>query len=175
MGYPRLFLRLLLLLLRLGCWQLERLWRAVVTSSDRLPGAGTALEVAEGLGELKRLGDDTLLLLVVADLGVAGQGEVLSQRMTLETVISHDSSKIGMASEEHAKEIVDLSLVPVGTVKETGDTGDGRDFVGVGLDTDTRVVADREEIVDDFKSVLSARVVGGSDRADLGELGSGVV
>lgn len=80
-----------------------------------------------------------------------------------------------MASEEHAKEIVDLSLVPVGTVKETGDTGDGRDFVGVGLDTDTRVVADREEIVDDFKSVLSARVVGGSDRADLGELGSGVV
>src|SRR5689334_19851777 len=72
-----LFLVLGLLLLRLRRGQLEALGLAVLTGTDLLPGAGAALEVAEGLGQLEGLGDDALLLLVVADLGVPGQGEVL--------------------------------------------------------------------------------------------------
>lgn len=80
-----------------------------------------------------------------------------------------------MTGKEDTKEIVHFSLVPVGTVEKTRDAGNGRGFVGVGLDTDARVVADREEVVDNFKTVLSGRVVGSSDGADLGELGSGVV
>jgi hypothetical protein len=80
-----------------------------------------------------------------------------------------------MAGKEDTVQIVDLSLVPVGTVKETGDAGHGGSLVGVGLDTNAGVVADREKVVDNLESVLARGVVGGSDGADLGELGSGVV
>lgn len=146
-----------------------------MSSSNRLPGAGTTLKVTEGLGELQRLGDDTLLLLIVSDFGVTGQGEVLAQRVSLETVVGHDSSKIRVTGEEDTVKVVHLSLVPVGTVKESGDTGNGRGLIGVGLDTDSGVVTNREKIVDDFESVLARGVVGSSDCADLSELSGGVV
>lgn len=80
-----------------------------------------------------------------------------------------------MACEENTIEIVHLSLVPVGTIEKTGDTGDGGCFVGIGLDADSGVVSDGEKVVDDFETVLAGGVVGSSDGADLGEFGSGVV
>ena len=73
----RLFLGLLLLL-RFWRGQLERLRSPVRAGADLLPGAGAALKVAVGLCELQRLRDDALLLLVVADLGVARHGEILA-------------------------------------------------------------------------------------------------
>jgi hypothetical protein len=95
--------------------------------------------------------------------------------MALETVVGHDSSQIGVACEENAVEIVHLSLVPVGSIEKTSDAGDGGGFVGIGLDANSGVVSDGEEVVDDLETVLAGGVVGGSDGADLGEFGSGVV
>lgn len=80
-----------------------------------------------------------------------------------------------MTGEEDTVQVVHLSLVPVGTVKESGDTGDRRGLIGVGLDTDSGVVTDREKVVDDFESVLARGVVGSSDCADLSKLSGGVV
>jgi hypothetical protein len=80
-----------------------------------------------------------------------------------------------VAGEEDTKEIVDLTLVPVGTIKQASDTWDGRSLIGVGLDTDSGVVADRKELVDDLEAVLAGREIGSSDGGDLGELGGGVV
>lgn len=80
-----------------------------------------------------------------------------------------------MTGEEDTVKVVHLSLVPVGTVKKSGDTGNGRGLIGVGLDTDSGVMTNREKVVDDFESVLARGVVGSSDCANLSELSSGVV
>lgn len=174
-GPSNLFLGLLLLLLRLRCGQLEAIRASVRAGSDLLPRASAALKVAERLSELERLSDNALLLLVVSDLGVTGEGEVLSQGVALETVVGHDSAEIGVVGEVDTKQVVNLTLIPVGTVEERSDAGNGGGLVGVGLDTDTGVVADTEEVVDDLESLVSGRVVGSGDVADLGELGRGVV
>lgn len=80
-----------------------------------------------------------------------------------------------MVGEEDAEKIVDLTLVPVGSIEEGSDTGNGGRLVGVGLDADARVVADTEKVVDDLESLVSGRVVDGSDVANLGVLGRSVV
>lgn len=113
-GHPLFLLFGLFLGFRRG--KLEAIWRAVLARADRFPGARAALEVAEGLRQLERLGDDALLLLVVADLGVAGQREVLPQGVALEAVVGHDTAEVGVAGEEDAKHVVHLALVPVGAV-----------------------------------------------------------
>jgi len=80
-----------------------------------------------------------------------------------------------VTSKEDTVKVVHLSLVPVGTVKQSGDTGDRRSLIGVGLDADSGVVADREKVVDNFESVFARGVIGSSNCADLGELSSSVV
>lgn len=95
--------------------------------------------------------------------------------MALETVIGHDAAKIRVAGKEDTKEIVDLTLIPVGSIVQAGNTGDGGSFISVRLDSDAGVVADREQVVDDFKALVSGWVIGGSDGAELRELGSSVI
>lgn len=170
-----LLLGLLLLFFRLRRGELERFRRAVLSGADLLPHTRAALKVAERLGELQGLRHDALLLLVVADLGVAGEGEVLAQRVALEAVVGHDAAEVGVAGEEDAVQVIHLALVPVGAVVEAGDAGDGRGLIGVGLDADAGVVADGEHVVDDLEALVAGGIVGGSDGAALGELGSGVV
>lgn len=148
---------------------------AVVTWSDLLPCRTTTLKVPEGLRQLKRLDHNALLLLVESELGVAGQREVLPQRVSVEAVVGHDAPQIGVTDEEDTEHVVDLTLVPVGTVVEACDGGYGRSLVGVGLDADARVVADGEHVVDDLEALVAGRVVDGGDVADLCEFGGGVV
>lgn len=146
-----------------------------MAGADLLPRARAALEVPERLGELEGLGNDALPLLIVAELGVASEGEVLAEGVALEAVVGHDAAEVRVVDEEDAEEVVDLALVPVGALVEGHDGGDRRGLVGVGLDTDAGVVADGEEIVDDLEALRAGGVVGGCDGADLGELGGGVV
>lgn len=169
---PVLLLRLLLGLWR---WQLEALGPAVVAGANLFPGAGAALKVAERLGQLERLSDDALLLLVEPDLGVTGQGEILAKGVALKAVVGHDTTEIGVADKEDSKKIVGLALVPVGSVKEASDAGHGRNLVGVGLDADSGVVANAEKVVDNLESLVARGVIDGRDGADLRELGRGVV
>jgi hypothetical protein len=146
-----------------------------VTRSDLFPCRTATLKVSEGLCKLERLDNNALLLFVVSDFGVSGQGEVLPQWVSVETVVGHDAPQIGVADEEDAEHVVDLTLVPVGTVVETCDGRYWRCLIGVGLHADARVVADGEQVVDDLEALVAGRVVDGSDIADLGELGCGVV
>lgn len=170
-----LFLGLLLLLLWFWRRQLESIRGAVRAGTDLLPRAGASLKVAERLCKLERLSHNALLLLVIADLGVACHGEVLAQRMALETVVGHDTAEIGVAREEDAEQVVDLALVPVGAVVEGRQAGDGGGLVGVGLHADTGIVADAEEVVDDLESLVAGGEIDGGDVTDLGELSCGVI
>jgi hypothetical protein len=148
---------------------------SVVTRTNLLPSRATTFKVTEGLGQLERLNDNALLLLVVTDLGVTSKREVLAERVAVETVIGHDATEIGVSNEEDTEQVVDLTLVPVGTVVETAKRRNGSGLVGVGLDADTGVVADGEHVVDDLETLVAGGVIDGCDVADLGELGGGVV
>lgn len=80
-----------------------------------------------------------------------------------------------MIHKKHPKQIVDFAFVPVRAVVEVAEGGDGGGFVGVGFDADPAVVADAEEVVDDFEAGVARGVVDGGDVGDLGEFGGGVV
>jgi hypothetical protein len=69
------------------------------------------------------------------------------------------NSQIRVAAEEDTVHVPDLTLVPVGTREDLDSRRDGGDLVGVGLDADTRLVGDREEVVDDLYDVSTARVL----------------
>lgn len=88
----------------------------VVSWSDLFPRGGASLKVSECLCQLQGLNHYPLLLLVISDLSVAREREVLSQWMAIESVIGHDSSQIWVVDEEYSEQIVDLPLVPVGTI-----------------------------------------------------------
>ena len=49
------------------------------------------------LGKFERLTHNALLLIVIADLNIAGQGEVLAEWMTLEAVVGENTPQVGMA------------------------------------------------------------------------------
>jgi hypothetical protein len=72
------------------------------------------IEIAEILRQLHRLVDHLLALLVVAHLDIAGQREILAQRMPLEAVIGQDAAQIGLAGEEDAEQVPGLALPPGG-------------------------------------------------------------
>lgn len=95
--------------------------------------------------------------------------------MAFEAVVCHDSSQVGMASEENAVEVVHFALVPVCAVKETSNTRHRGSLVGVGLDTNARVVADGQKVVYDLEAVVAGGIVAASDAADLRELGRCVI
>ena len=79
------------------------------------------IEAAEILGQLHRLVDDALLLVVVAHLDIAGQREVLAQRMALEAVVGEDAAQVRMVGEEHAVEVPGLALEPAGRAEHRRD------------------------------------------------------
>lgn len=143
--------------------------------SNLFPCSGTSLEVPEGLCEFQWLHHNALLLFVISDLSVSSKREVLAQWMAVETIVGHNPSEIGMTDEEHAEKVVDLALVPICAVIETGDRRHGCRLVCIRLHPDPGIVTDREQIVDDLKSLISCRVVDGCDVADLCELGSSMV
>lgn len=139
------------------------LWCCGLTRTNLLPCCRSTTEVPECLGHLERLDDNPLLLLVVADLGVAGHGEVLAQWVAVETVVGHDAPQVRVANEEDTKEIVDLAFVPVGAVVQVAEGGDGSGLVSVRLDPQARVVADGQHVVDDLEALVLGGVVDGGD------------
>src|SRR5262249_52784208 len=57
--------------------------------------------------------DDALLLRVVAHLDVAGEREVLAERVADEAVVREDAAQVRMAAEQDAEEVERLALEPV--------------------------------------------------------------
>lgn len=161
-----------------GCWRcpVTYVFRlAVMTRSHLFPCRAATLKVSEGLGKLKRLDHNTLLLLVISDLSVSGQGKVLPQRVSIKAVVRHDAPQVRVTGEEDTEQVVDLTLVPVGTVVEGCDGRDRRGLVGVGLHANAGVVADGKHVVDNLETLVAGWVVDGGDVADLGKFGGCVV
>lgn len=80
-----------------------------------------------------------------------------------------------MSNEEDTEQIVDLTLVPVGTVVESCDRWDWLGLVRVGLDSYPGVMAHREQVINDLESLIPAWKVDSGDIGDGGELSSCVV
>lgn len=80
-----------------------------------------------------------------------------------------------MSDEENAKQIVRLTLVPVGAIIETSDRWNRCSLVGIGLYANARVVVDGEQVINDLKTMAPCRVVNTGDIGNLGELSSCMV
>jgi len=80
-----------------------------------------------------------------------------------------------MSNKKHAKEVIDLSFVPVCAVVETRDAGHGCCFIGVCLYTDAAIMADTEEVINDFETLFPCGEVNGRDVYDTCVFGGGVV
>src|ERR1044072_7876758 len=64
------------------------------------------IERAELLHQLHRLVDHALLRFVVTHLDIAGEREVLAERMPLEPVVGQDAAQVRVALEEDAEHVV---------------------------------------------------------------------
>lgn len=95
--------------------------------------------------------------------------------MSIKAIVRHDASQIWVANEEHAKKIIHLSLVPISSVVKTCDARYWRCLICVCLYTNSRVVTNTEQVVDNFKSLISGGEVDCSDVGDLCELCRGIV
>jgi hypothetical protein len=95
--------------------------------------------------------------------------------MTVKSVICHDTSKIRVTDKEDTEKIVDFSLIPVCPIVQTGDTWYWGSFIRIGLDSDSGVVAYTEDVVNDFKSLVSSGEIDCCDVDYLGEFGCRVV
>jgi hypothetical protein len=127
------------------------------------------------LRQLQRLDHDALLLFVVSELGVTGQREILSQWVPIKAIIRHDTTQVWVSNEEDSKEIVNLSLVPVGAIIQAGNARDRRSLIGICLDPDAGVVAYAQKVIDHFESLVPGREVHGRDVRYLCEFGGGVI
>lgn len=90
--------------------------------------------------------------------------------MPIEAIVRHDTSQVRMSDEENTKQIVCLTFVPVGAIIEAGDRWNRCNLVGICLDADTRIVVNRQQVVNDLKAITSCWVINASDIGDLSEL-----
>ncbi len=117
----------------------------------RLPGR-QEVEAAEILGQHHRFVDDLLAVLVVADLDIAGQREILAQRMTLEAVIGQDAAQVRLAVEDDAEQVPRLALPPRRGRPDCAYRRHRRSGIGGDNDPDALVQRHRQQIVDDIES-----------------------
>lgn len=125
--------------------------------------------------QLERLHHNPFLLLIVSDLRVSRQRKVLAQRVAVEAIIGQNTPQIRVVDKEDAEQIVHFALVPVGAIVQARDRGHRSSLVGVRLDADARVVADREHVVNNLEALVASGVVDGGDVGNAGELGGRMV
>ena len=80
-----------------------------------------------------------------------------------------------MPSEEHAKQIINLTLEPDSAIIQASNARNRRCLIRVRLDPYSRVVAHTEQVVDNLEAVLAGGEIDGRDIRDLLVLGCGVI
>ncbi len=121
------------------------------------------IEAAEFLFQLHRLIDDALLLFVVAQLDIAGERKILTQRMPLEAVIGEDAAQIGMIGKIDAVEIPGLALVPAGRAEKARDRRHRAGLVGHRLDADALIELHAQQVVDDVEPLGPFGIIDAAD------------
>src|SRR5690606_12562572 len=103
-----------------------------------------------------RLVHDAPLLRVVAHLDVAAHWEILTERMSDETVIGQDAAKIGMTAEQDPEQVERLPFVPIRRAPDAGDRVEDRMRIVLAErpKAHTPVVRDRQKLIDDREAVL---------------------
>src|SRR5665213_2154439 len=158
------------LMARLTLFQLRRRWL-----SRRPAGPGPPfprrqeVEAAEFLLQFDRLVDDALLVLVVAQFDIAGEREVLAQRVPVEPVIGQDAAQVGMVAETDAVKVPCLALPPAGGAEYADRGWHGLLLVGLQLHADAQIVAHAEEIIDHVEAQRPVRIVDAANVAEHGE------
>src|SRR6266567_7436935 len=122
------------------------------------------IEIPEFLRQPHRVVDHALEFVVPTHFDEAGQRKILAQWMALETVVGQQPPQVRMAREQHAVEIIDLALEPVGPAIDGDDRGHRRRLVGLHFDPDALVPLRRKQMVNHIEALLALRPI---DRGDV--------
>src|SRR5690348_10642363 len=103
-----------------------------------------------------RLVHHPLLLRVVAHFHVAGQREILAERMPHEAVIGEDAAQVRVAVEEDAVEVEGLPLEPGGGSPDGDQRGHHGRLAALAVDpqADALVAAHGQEVIDHREAAL---------------------
>lgn len=93
------------------------------------------------------------LFQIKSHLNISRKWEVSALWMSFEAVIGENAAQVGVVGEEHTIHVPNLALVPVGGFVDLVARVNRRQLVGVSFDADSRVVAEREKVVNDFEAV----------------------
>src|ERR1700722_6590829 len=138
------------------------------------PGA-QEIELTEFLIEAHWLVAHALLRIVIAHLNETGHREVLAQRITIKAVVGQDAPQIRMTVKQHAKQVVNLTLVPVSARIDGSRAHDRRVDVGRDLDPDPTVQLRRQQMIDDVEALLALRMIDPRNIDDRNELSVRIV
>lgn len=87
---------------------------------------------------------------------VTGQWEIFSEWVTFEAVIGENASQVGVIGEEHAIHVPNFAFIPIGSFENLATWIDWRQLVSVRFHSDSRVKAERQQIVDDLERQTSS-------------------
>lgn len=99
----------------------------------------------------------------------------LSEWVSFEAIVCHDSPQVRVTQEEDTKQVPNLPLVPIGGSEHTRRTWNRCDLICIRLDSDSRVELDAQQMVYDFESLGTCGVVGSRDVHQRSELTLSVV
>ena len=113
------------------------------------------------------------MLLAVAQLDIAGQREILAERVSLKAVVGEDAAQVGVAVENDAKAVPHLALEPTGDGVQARQRRHRQHVVGVELDPDAPVLGQRQQVVIDVEAADPLGIIGSAKVHQLveGELG----
>jgi hypothetical protein len=135
-------------------WGAGLLRLALLVPGQDIFGAFPGAEEVEGakvLGELHRLVDHTLLLFGIAAFDIAGEREILAERVPAKAVIGEDAAQIVIAVEQHAEHVEHFALEPAGDREQARDRRHRLFLIGGDTDADTVVPGDRQQVIDDLE------------------------
>ena len=95
--------------------------------------------------------------------------------MSVEAVVRHDTPQIWMSSEEDAKQIIDLPLIPVGAIIQARDARYRFCLICIRLDPNAAIMPHAQHVVHDLEAIVPCRVVHGCDIGDHGVFSSRMI
>ena len=125
------------------------------------------VKLAQILRQFHRRIDDTLLVFRIMQFLIAGQREILAERMPLKTIIGEDTPQIRVARKDHAEHVVNLTLQPARHRPQRGDGGHRRILGGRTFHHDPAVFGEAEQHIDHLEPFGTRRIIGAGNLDQL--------
>ena len=105
-----------------------------------------------------------------AQFDMAGQREILAERMAFKAIVRQDAAHVRIAGEHHAVTIPGLALIPAGVGIKRGQRRHRRAAIGGKLHAQPQIVRHRQQVDHDLEAFSPVRIIGATYVGELVEL-----